>query len=351
MRYSQQEPTISSTVLLSLYNDLSAHRDVFDRGLNAFGIGLSELQDFHGHISLRGFVGIFEWLSLALKDPWLGLKISQRAGPDALGAVGYLFLSSGNLETAVHSLSRYLDAIQSSSRMEISHDDELVQIRYRIIDDTIAPRRQDSEYSIGLTWRYMKLLSKNQCRLTQVSFEHEPPPDALNLARRIFNAPVLFGCEANELSLPLDDFQQWHEGLDPHLFPILEDHITNTLKQLDAPATFAESISQLITEQILGQGARAELIADILGISPVTLHRRLRNEGFRFKELVDSRSKAFASRLLRHGNLPIATVSRRLGFSDPATFSRAFRRWFDTTPRAYRKRIQQQRLKEFRSGL
>jgi len=351
MRYSQQEPTISSMVLLSLYNDLSAHREVFDRGLRTFGIGLDELQDFHGHISLRGFVQIFEWLSSALDDPWLGLRVSQRAGPDALGAVGYLFLSSGKLETAIHSLSRYLDAIQSSSRIEIRYVEDLVQVRYRIINDTIAPRRQDSEYSIGLTWRYMKLLSKNQCQLMQVSFEHEQPPGITTLPRRIFNAPVLFGSDSNELTLRLEDFRQWHEGLDPHLFPILEDHISNTLHQQEIASTFAESVSQLITEQVLGRGARAGMISDMLKISTVTLHRRLREEGFRFKEIVDSRSKALAERLLRHSNLPIATVSQRLGYSDPATFSRAFRRWFDTTPRDFRNDIQQQRLHEFRMEL
>jgi len=351
MRYSQNEPTISSSVLLSLYNDLSAHRHIFDRGLDSFGIGLGELQDFHGHISLRGFVSIFEWLADALEDPWLGLRISQRAGPDALGAVGYLFLSSGKLETAVQSLSRYLDAIQSSSRVEIRYIENLVQIRYQIIDDTIAPRRQDAEYSIGIMWRYMKLLSQNQCRLTQVSFEHEQPRDAPALPRRIFNSPVLFGRESNELVMPIEDFQCWHEGLDPHLFPILEDHITNTLEQTKTPVSFAESVSQLITEQVLSEGARAELISGMLKVSTVTLHRRLRTEGFRFKELVDARSKALAERLLRHGSLPMATVSRRLGFSDPATFSRAFRRWFDTTPSEFRKEIQRRRLEEFRAGL
>lgn len=351
MRSPRQEPTISSTVLLSLYNDLSRHRDTFDAGLQLSGIGFDELQNFHGHISLRRFVRMFEWLAETLNDPWLGLRISQRAGPDALGAVGYLFLSSGKLETAVHSLSRYLDSIQSSSRIDIEYAGDLVRIQYRITDDSIAPRRQDSEYSIGLIWRYMKLLSKNQCKLNQISFEHEQPHGSATLPRRVFNAPALFGGESNTLTLPLQDFQQWHEGLDPHLFPILEDHITNTLERSEPPVTFAETVSDQINDQILARGARAKLVANMLKISTVTLHRRLRHEGFRFKELVDSRSKALAKRLIDHSNLPIATISRRLGYSDPATFSRAFKRWFDTTPREYRLETQHKRLKEFRSTL
>lgn len=348
MPYREPEPTISSMVLLSLYNDLSAHRDTFDRGLYTFGIESSDLQDFHGHISLRGFVQIFEWLARELDDPWLGLRLSHRAGPHALGALGYLFLCAKNLETAFQSVSRYLEANQTSSRLEIRYLDDLVQIRYRINDDTIAPRRQDSEYSTGITWRYMKLLSKNQCALTQVSFEHERPAGQTSIYRHLFDAPVLFGQHSNELTLPLADFRQWHEGLDPHLFPILEDHIANTLVQSSTSMTFTESVTRLLTERVLQQGARADLVADMLKISTVTLHRRLRCEGTRFKELVETRSKSIAERLLRHSNIPVGTISSRLGFSDPASFSRAFRRWFATSPREFRKAIAQQRLSELR---
>ena len=329
-------PTITSHVLLSLYNDLSAHREVVDSGLREFGISREELQDFHGQVSLRSFVQLFEWLAAELDDPYLGLRVSQRTGPDALGAVGYLFLCSGKLETAFQSLAKHLDAIQSSSRIDIRYVGDLVQIRYRIIDDTIAPRRQDSEYSMGINWRHIKLLSKNQCRLVQVSFEHELGPVSDRYYRRIFGAPVLFGREANEIALSVEDFQRWHEGLDPHLFPILEDHIANTRAHAQSSLTFTESVSQLLTERVLQQGARAEVVADMLKVSTVTLHRRLRQEGLRFKQLVDMRSKAVAERLLAHSNIPIATVSRRLGYTDPATFSRAFRRWHGVTPRDYR---------------
>ncbi len=342
MRKLQAEPTISSMVLLSLYNDLSSNRDLFDHGLAKFGISLQELQDFHGYISLRDFVRLFEWLAKELADPCLGLKASQRSGPDALGAVGYLFLSSGNLETALQSLIRYLEAIQSSSTMEIRYIDDFVEVRYRIADDSIAPRRQDSEYSIGLIWRYMKLLSKNKCRLSQVSFEHEQSAAAHSVYRRIFGSPVLFDQNSNALTLPLAEIRQWHDGLDPHLFPILEDHITNTLRQSKTPGTFTESVTQLLTEAVLRQGARADLIADMLNMSTVSLHRKLRREGSGFKPLVESRSKEIAERLLRHSHIPIATVSRRLGFSDPAVFTRAFRRWYATTPRDFRKEIRSQ---------
>lgn len=333
-------PTIASLVLQSLYHDLSAHRDAFDRGLARFGITVGDLEDIHGQVGLRSFVQLFEWLAVELRDPWLGLRLSQRAGPHALGALGYLFLCSRNLETAFELASRYLHANQTASTLQIATAGGLARIRYEVSDDTIAPRRQDSEYSTGITWRYMKLLTRNQCHLTQVSFEHERPPGQTPIYSRIFDAPVMFGQGSNELVLPLEDYRRCHEGLDPHLFPILQEHIARTLAQSELPRTFTESVDALITEEVLGSGARAALIAHRLKISTVTVHRRLRSEGFRFKDRVESRRKLVAERLLCHGNLPIATISRRLGFSDSATFTRACRRWFNMTPRELRSSLQ-----------
>ncbi len=340
MRCREPGPTITSLVLQSLCQDLSSHRDVLDRGLARFGITVGDLEDVHGQVSLRSFVRLFEWLAVELRDPWLGLRLSQRAGPHALGALGYLFLCSQNLETAFQLASRYLRANQTASTLQIAIAGGLARIRYEINDDTIAPRRQDSEYSTGITWRYMKLLTRNQCRLTQVTFEHERPPGQTSIYSRIFDAPVLFGQGSNEIVLPLEDYRRCHQGLDPHLFPILEDHISRTLVKSEVPRSFTESVDALITEEVLGRGARAALIASRLKISTVTLHRRLRGEGFQFKERVEYRRKLVAERLLYHGTLPIATISRRLGFSDSATFTRACRRWFDMTPRELRSNLQ-----------
>ena len=337
----RDESVISTSVLNSIYKELADHRDVVRRGLSENGIDVAELQDVRRFISLRRYVRTFEWLAKALGDSALGLKLSQRAGPDALGAVGYLFLSSGTLETKLGSLQRYLEAIQSTSIVDMIYTDDFVQVRYGIDDESISPRGQDSEYSIGLMWHYMRLLSKNQCRLTQVTFEHDRPFGSDTIYRRVFDAPVIFGQRINELTLPVSEMRHWYEGLDPHLIPILEDHISSTIRSTENPGTFRDVVARELTDLVLRQGARADLVAARLGISVATLHRRLRNEGCRFKHLVTARSMEVSKRLLRDTNVSIAEISTRLGYRDPAIFSRAVRRWFGTTPRDFRHSLRQ----------
>jgi hypothetical protein len=56
---------------------------------------------------------------------------------------------------------------------------------------------------------------------------------------------VIFGQDSNELVLPLEDFRRNHEGLDPHLFPILQDHVARSLAQAEAPRSFTEAVAAL----------------------------------------------------------------------------------------------------------
>jgi AraC-like DNA-binding protein len=71
-------------------------------------------------------------------------------------------------------------------------------------------------------------------------------------------------------------------------------------------------------------------------MSPRTLQRRLELEGTTFSEVLDRARLEAARGLLADRDLPLAKVSARLGFSDVATFSRAFKRWTGMPPGQWR---------------
>jgi AraC-like DNA-binding protein len=79
-------------------------------------------------------------------------------------------------------------------------------------------------------------------------------------------------------------------------------------------------------------------MAHRLGIPVRTLQRRLRESGLSYSGLVEQTRHELACRLLDKPDAKAATVARALGYSDPSSFSRAFRRWTGISPRAYRNR-------------
>jgi AraC-like DNA-binding protein len=87
-------------------------------------------------------------------------------------------------------------------------------------------------------------------------------------------------------------------------------------------------------ESLLASGTvRIDAVARDLGLSRQTLYRRLKAEGFTFEQLLDGLRRRLARRFLREG-LSVKEAAYRLGFSDPAAFSRAYKRWTGNSPTA-----------------
>lgn len=92
-------------------------------------------------------------------------------------------------------------------------------------------------------------------------------------------------------------------------------------------------LTQEVTPPILIATARR------LHLSPRSLKRKLAAEGASYKQLVEQHCQQLARQWLRGGTLSVAEIATRLGYSDPANFSRAFRQWTGRSPSAFRQAL------------
>ena len=80
-----------------------------------------------------------------------------------------------------------------------------------------------------------------------------------------------------------------------------------------------------------------DAIGAALAISPRTLQRRLTAAGTSYRALVDEVRADLAWRHVKRSELGLGRIAELLGYRSPAAFSRAFRRWHRTSPRAARR--------------
>ena len=102
------------------------------------------------------------------------------------------------------------------------------------------------------------------------------------------------------------------------------------------PAGFRREVERAVEPLLASGDVSAERIAGIIGISRQTLYRRLKAEGVTFEELLDSRRRELALAYLKREGMSVKAAAYRLGFSDPAAFSRAFKRWTGISPSSFR---------------
>ena len=78
-------------------------------------------------------------------------------------------------------------------------------------------------------------------------------------------------------------------------------------------------------------------IASCLNISTQTLRRRLKDENTSYQEIKDHMRRDVALYHLTHRDEPsINAIAFKVGFTEPSTFHRAFKKWTGLTPGAYR---------------
>jgi AraC-like DNA-binding protein len=70
------------------------------------------------------------------------------------------------------------------------------------------------------------------------------------------------------------------------------------------------------------------------GIHTRTLNRQLAAEGATFRDIADSLRSTLATRMLSTTELSVSQVARRLGYTETASFVRAYKRWTGRTPGA-----------------
>ena len=90
---------------------------------------------------------------------------------------------------------------------------------------------------------------------------------------------------------------------------------------------------EAVVEPLLATGdANIDRVARDMALSRQTLYRRLKGEGVTFEQLLDELRHRLALKLLREDQMAVKQAAWRLGFSDPAAFSRAFKRWTGSAP-------------------
>jgi AraC-like DNA-binding protein len=102
------------------------------------------------------------------------------------------------------------------------------------------------------------------------------------------------------------------------------------------PSEFLESIDVLVTSLLLAESLDVKLVAEAAGVSERTLQRRLKDCGLSYSQVVQHARIRLARDWLERTSMSVGTIAATLGYTDPANFTRAFRRSTGIPPRQYR---------------
>lgn len=193
------------------------------------------------------------------------------------------------------------------------------------------------EYGVTISLLHLGRETEGRLKAESVSFLHRPD-DADEIAR-IVGCPVHGGADWSGFVLSREAWALPMRRRDPVLRGVLEQHA----REIEGRAPVSEGIEgevrRALAERIAKGDVQIQSVARALAVSARSLQRRLAEAGLSYQGLLDATRRQAAAEYLSNATLSIGEVAYLLGYSEPAAFHRAFKRWHGVAPQVFRGRL------------
>ncbi|OYT78729.1 MAG: AraC family transcriptional regulator [Pseudomonas sp. PGPPP4] len=313
---------------------ITSHGGDVDRIFGTAGIDPEQLQHPTLSLGLGNYCRVLEEAAAQSGCDNFGLHYGGQFKPQMLGLLGYVGLCSPTAEAALQNFAAAFPFHQHSTLIQLVDAGDCWRFDYQVRHGAIVARRQDAELTLGMLLNLLRHVLGPTWAPRAVQFEH-PRPEGWHEHRRLFDAPVSFGQPCNAMLVPKADLRgRTMPEHDPLLLLVVQDAIRQLGQRLPQMELLEEVRASVRLALPLGEPS-LESIAQRLDLSTSQLQRRLRDQGASFSALVEGVRRDLAQHYLRQ-RLPVTDLAPLLGYSETSAFSRAFRRWFQVSPRQWR---------------
>lgn len=269
-------------------------------------------------------------------NPALGYEIGLHSGLTTHGFIGYGLMSQPTLRAGIDFGARFLQLRLPNLSLRSFERDGMGVIE---VSETLpmgAVRTCMLELFLVGLWRMASFLSPGEVRENRIELAFDFPEPAHYAGYRTRLPPVRFQQPANQLRFPLALLDAPLRTADPTTAQLVARQCAQELSRLGYAQDFLVQVRALLVAGEQGY-PNLEQLAAALHVSARTMKRRLQDHGLSFQPLLDEVRRRDALNLLADPTLSIEDVARRIGFSDPANFTRAFRKWTGQAPSALRR--------------
>lgn len=276
-------------------------------------------------------------------DEQLGLHLGEAVRPGYYGVLGYLIMSCATLADALHRQARYAALVGNLGQVGLDDEPPRAGLEPQVAHSwqPLLPQqqRQLSEETLAGWVTFGHWISGLDIPPTEVRFQHAAPADTAEY-QRIFRCPVLFDQADNALVFAKRLLATPLGQADAQVRLMLDAYADRLLGEIQQGHSVLDRARLELSRQLPEVGADLQQIAARLALSPRTLQRRLREAGLSFNQLVDETRQQLVLHYLRDPALELTEIAFLVGFSEPGSLARAFRRWTGQSPGEYRRHLQ-----------
>jgi AraC-like DNA-binding protein len=306
--------------------------------LRRYRIAPESLEDDDALLSLRAVVHLIEASSVATRCPDFGLRMAHNQDISVLGPLAIAMQNAPTVGHAMAYAARYL-FVHSPGLVITLHEDsplarKSAELRFEIRLAGHPAQRQTVDLCLGDIHHMVKLLAGDRYILHAVTLPHEPvaPRSAY---RRFFGAPVHFAQAYAGLHIAHATLEIGLQKVNQTLRQIAVDYLSVHFRE--PGQTLSSRVRQTLRRTLGTTRGKKAGIAELLGMHPRTLQRRLDAERTTFEAIREEVLKEAALHYLRETRISLTQLAGVLGLSEQSALARSCRRWFGVAPSELRR--------------
>lgn len=268
-------------------------------------------------------------------------QIAKLSTPSSLGILGYLMVHSKNVHDALQMLCKYylligkriqpvFSAVDNGYKMVVYFNDEQGEM--------MDFEEHHAQIHLFAILHLMNHIINNKVNVSQITFTQKSVFNLKN--NQIDGIPIVFEQEENAIFFDESIRKLQSISSNEQLLKIFEKEAEETLQLKLNQSALKEKISGLILLSSTALDISLESIAQRAGYHPRILQMKLKEEGTSFsKILLEVRKKLCVYYLSR--DMDLFTISMSLGYIDLSSFFRAFKKWYNMTPKQWQEKNRQ----------
>ena len=279
-------------------------------------------------------IAMLEYCSRRFNDDLFGLHLADSQEPEVYGCLTNLARTAPNLREAIESLVEYIPVVHMPGvDVEFLTTNRTAEIKFRA-DAYIGVAEQSSCHSLLLLVKLFEALVGHDFRPSYVTSIASIPRKGLQFMEDRFHCKVYAKAPTNAIGFQISYLRRPVRTSNKLVFGLLRSYLSQVKNA--AKLQLVDQVEILVRNEVCSGGYSLERCAAKLGTSTRTLHRHLAQNGLQFSVVVERQRRRFAERALLEGDGSLAEIAHSLGYSDPSTFGRAFKRWTKMTPQSFR---------------
>lgn len=323
--------TISANLLVRLIRaavDEGASRSSLLDSVGIDGVRLrNPLSRFSSQIALR----LFSALERHFADPAITLWVGEKAAMQNFSDLGYSTRLSANLAAVIEANIRLQTLRQTMFRTEFDAGTKPPTLRWPVHPDLADAYAPLVEFSVATYARLSRQILGERPYFRRIDFQHAARFDP-GRYQDAFGCDVYFSMPETKMELTARQIFRPSSYANANLLEAAAERFRQPAAWLSSGLRHTGHSYFYLSNELDKSPPTLDRMAASFGVTERSLRRKLVEEGYPFRELLDRVRKDLCVLYQLEGKRSLSEIALLLGYSDLSAFSRSYKRWHGKAP-------------------